>query len=203
MDSLTKKQKAILDFVQKFQKEKGYSPTLEEIGKRFKLSSVGTVYQYLDALRKKGYIQRNKGHARSIEPYKRSGTGPLVEIPLLGVIAAGKPIEAIEDPQPLQVPKDMLAKTGRHYALRVQGDSMVGKDGIFDGDVVIVREQQTVDPGETGIAYLPEKNEVTLKKIYPEKDRIRLQPANPSFKPFYENNVKIQGKVVGILRKIA
>ena len=200
MDSLTKKQKAILDFVQKFQKEKGYSPTLEEIGKRFKLSSVGTVYQYLDALRKKGYIQRNKGHARSIEPYKRSGTGPLVEIPLLGVITAGKPIEPIQDPKPIQVPNDMLAKTGRHYALRIRGNSMI-MEGIRDGDVVIVREQPTVERGEAAVAYLPDRNEATLKKIYPEKNRIRLQPANPELEPFYETNVEIQGKVVGVLRK--
>ncbi|MBI2124111.1 MAG: transcriptional repressor LexA [Candidatus Wildermuthbacteria bacterium] len=200
MASLTKKQKAILDFVQTFQKEKGYSPTLEEIGKKFSLSSVGTVYQYLDALRKKGYIQRNKGRARSIELYKRGGAGSLTEIPLLGVITAGKPMEPIQDPQPIQVPNDMLTKTGRHYALRIQGNSMI-MEGIRDGDVVIVREQPTVARGEVAVAYLPDKNEATLKKIYQEKNRVRLQPANLELEPFYETNVEIQGKVIGVLRK--
>ena len=202
MEPITKKQKAILDFVQAFQKEKGYSPTLEEIGKKFKLSSVGTVYQYLDALRKKGYIQRNKGRARSIELYKRSDAGPLTEIPLLGVITAGKPIEAIENPQPLHVPRGMLSKTGRHSALLVRGDSMID-EGILNGDTVVVREQPSVEQGETEVAYLPERNEVTLKKVYLEKNRVRLQPANPRLKPFFEKSVEIQGKVISILRRLS
>ena len=200
MNPLTKKQKAIFDFVQAFQKKNGYPPTLEEIGEKFGLSSPATVHQYLDALRIKGYIQRDKGHARSIEVYKKSGLDALTEIPLLGLITAGKPIEPISNPEPLQVPKTMLSKTGRHYALKVQGDSMI-EEGIFDGDTVIVREQPIVERGETAVAYLPDSNEATLKKIYPEKNRIRLQPANPKLKPFYEKNVEIQGKVVGILRK--
>lgn len=201
MNPLTKKQKAIFDFIQDFQKKNGYPPTLEEIGRKFKLSSVATVHQHLDVLRKKGYIQRDKGRARSIELYKKSALEALTEIPLLGVITAGKPVEAIENPEPLQVPKNMLSKTGRHYALKVQGDSMI-EEGIFNGDTVIVREQPTVERGETAVAYLPDSNEATLKKIYPEKNRIRLQPANPKLKPFFETNVEIQGKVVGILRKI-
>lgn len=200
MESLTKKQKAILDFVQAFQKEKGYSPTLEEIGKKFKLSSVGTVYQYLDALRRKGYIQRNKGRARSIEPYMKGGNDPLVEIPLLGVITAGKPIEAIEDPQPLQVSKSMLSKTGRHYALRVQGNSMVD-EGIFNGDVVIIRRQETADNGQTVVAIIDD-NQATLKKIFKEKDKIRLQPANKKLKPFYRKHAEIRGVVERIIRTL-
>lgn len=198
--SLTKKQKAILDFVKSFQKEKGYPPTLEEIGKKFGLSSVSTVYQYLDVLRKKGYVQRKKGHARSVKLYQGDNNN-LVEIPLLGIITAGKPVEPIRNPEPLQVPKSMLSKTGRHYALKVTGSSMID-EYIFDGDTVIVREQPIVESGETAVAYLPDKNEATLKKIYQEKNRIRLQPANPNIKPFYETNVEIQGKVIGVLRKM-
>ena len=197
---LTKKQKAILDFVKSFQKEKDYPPTLEEIGKKFKLSSVGTVYQYIDALQKKGYIQRKKGYARSLELYEQKGSD-LVEIPLMGIITAGAPIEAIRNPEPIDVPKSMLSRTGRHYALKVKGDSMID-EGIFDGDTIIVREQSVVDNGETAVAYLPDTDEATLKKIYKEKNRIRLQPANPKLEPFYETNVEIQGKVVSVLRKM-
>jgi repressor LexA len=200
ISTLTKKQKAILDFIKSFQKTKGYPPTLEEIGKKFKLSSVATVHQYLSVLRKKGYVQRQKGHARSIELFQNSKSD-LVEIPLMGIITAGKPIEAIANPEPIEVPKNMLSKTGRHYALRVEGNSMIN-EGISDGDNVIIREQAVVDNGESAVAYLPDKNEATLKKIYKEKNRIRLQPANPEMKPFYEKNVEIQGKVVGVLRKV-
>lgn len=198
--TLTKNQKSILDFVRSFQKEKGYPPTLEEIGKEFKLSSLATVYQYLDVLRKKGYVQRKKGHARSIELYQDRNSG-LVDIPLLGTITAGKPVEAIRNPEAIQVPKAMLSKTGRHYALEVVGNSMIN-EGISDGDTVIVREQPVVEDGESAVAYLPDRNEATLKKIYREKNRIRLQPANPDMDPFYETNVEIQGKVVGVIRKI-
>lgn len=201
ISTLTKKQKAILDFIKSFQKTKGYPPTLEEIGKKFNLSSPATVHQYLSILREKGYVQRQKGYARSIELYQNR-MSDLVEIPLLGIIAAGKPIEAVQNPEPIQVPKNMLSKTGRHYALKVEGNSMI-KEGISDGDTVIVREQPVVENGESAIAYLPDSNEATLKKIYKEKNRIRLQPANPEMKPFYEENVEIQGKVVGVLRKVS
>ena len=200
ISTLTRNQKAILDFIKSFQKAKGYPPTLEEIGKKFKLSSPATVHQYLSVLCKKGYVQRQKGHARSIEIFQ-NGTSDLVEIPLLGIIAAGKPVEAIQNPEPIQVPKNMLSKSGRHYALKVEGNSMMN-EGISDGDTVIVREQPVVENGESAVAYLPDSNEATLKKIYKEKNRIRLQPANPEMKPFYKKNVEIQGKVVGVLRKI-
>ena len=200
ISTLTRNQKAILDFIKSFQKTKGYPPTLEEIGKKFKLSSPATVHQYLSVLRKKGYVQRQKGHARSIEIFQ-NGISDLVEIPLLGIIAAGKPVEAIQNPEPIQVPKNMLSKSGRHYALKVEGNSMMN-EGISDGDTVIVREQPVVENGESAVAYLPDSNEATLKKIYKEKSRIRLQPANPEMKSFYEKKVEIQGKVVGVLRKV-
>lgn len=196
-EPLTKKQKPILDFIKYFSKKKGYSPTHEEIGKKFKLS-VSSINQYLTALKEKGYIQKDKGRARSI---KISETESMVRIPLLGTIAAGKPIEAIENTEPLKIPKSMLSKSGRHYALKVAGDSML-KEGIFNGDTVIVREQPVVENGETAVAYLPDKNEATLKKIYSEGNRIRLQPANPTMKPFYEKNVQIQGKVINVIRNL-
>jgi len=118
----------------------------------------------------------------------------------MGIISAGGPIEAIRDPQPIEVPRNMLSSGADYYALKVTGRSMI-EEGISDGDIVIIRDQQTVDDGEKAVAYMPDRNEVTLKKIYREKDRIKLVPANKYMEPFYETNVEIQGKVVGVLRK--
>jgi len=118
----------------------------------------------------------------------------------MGLIAAGGPIEAISDPKPIEVPTFMLPPGSGYYALKVSGVSMI-EEGISDGDIVIVRDQPTVDDGEKAVAYMPDRNEVTLKKIYREKNRIKLVPANKTMKPFYETNVSIQGKVVGVLRK--
>ena len=124
----------------------------------------------------------------------------LVEIPLLGLIPAGGPIEAIANPEPIEVPCSMLSKGANHYALKVSGTSMI-EEGISDGDIVIVREQPTVEEGEKAVAYLPDKDAVTLKKIYHEKNKIKLVPANKTMEPFYEKNVEVQGKVIGVLRK--
>lgn len=197
----SKKQKEVLAFINGFQEKKGYSPSLKEIAFHFRIS-IPTVHQHLKYLKNKGLISKKKGKKRSIEVYNPP-KNELVRIPLLGTISAGGPIEPIEDPEPLDVPKHMLSKTGRHYALRVSGTSMMEKEeGIFDGDIVIVREQPVVENGEKAVAYLPDKNEVTLKKIYKEKNRVRLQPANKEMSPFYEKNVEIQGKVISVLRRI-
>ena len=118
----------------------------------------------------------------------------------MGIISAGGPIEAIRDPEPIEVPRNMLSPGANYYALKVSGLSMI-EEGISDGDIVVVRDQPTVDNGEKAVAYMPDRNEVTLKKIYREKNRIKLVPANKYMKPFYETNVEIQGKVVGVLRK--
>lgn len=133
---------------------------------------------------------------QSLRDHKSS----IVEIPLMGLIAAGGPIEAIRDPKPIEVPSAMLPPGADYYALKVSGLSMI-EEGISDGDIVIVRDQPSVDDGEKAVAYMPDRNEVTLKKIYREKNRIKLVPANKTMKPFYETNVLIQGKVVGVLRK--
>lgn len=118
----------------------------------------------------------------------------------MGIIAAGGPIEAIRDPRPIEVPRNMLSAGANYYALKIAGVSMI-EDGIFDGDIIIVREQSNVENGEKAVAYLPEKDAVTLKRIYREKNRIKLVPANQKMEPFYETNVEIQGKVAGVLRK--
>lgn len=194
----SKRQAEILQFVTKFQREKDYSPSLGEIAKNFGVS-IPTIHQHISYLRKKNLLSADKGKRRSIQAFNDQKRD-LVEIPLMGLIAAGGPIEAIRNPEPIEVPRSMLSRGANYYALKVAGTSMI-EEGISDGDVVIVREQQTVDDGEKAVAYLPERDAVTLKKIYREKKRIKLVPANKYMKPFYETNVEIQGKVVGVLRR--
>lgn len=193
----SKRQAEILQFVTKFQREKGYAPSLGEIANHFEVS-IPTVHQHISYLREKNLLSANKGKKRSIQAFN-DNKRDLVEIPLMGLIAAGGPIEAIRNPEPIEVPRSMLSIGFNHYALKVAGRSMI-EEGISDGDIVIVREQPTVDDGEKAVAYMPDRNEVTLKKIYREKNRIKLVPANHTMKPFYETNVEIQGKVVGVLR---
>lgn len=195
---LTKRQKQVFDFLVSYSDKNGFAPTIEEICKYLHLSSVATVHEHLEQLEKRGYIKRNPGHARAIE-IKNSREG-LVKIPLLGTIAAGGPIEAIRNPEPIEVPRSMLSRGANHYALKVSGMSMI-EEGISDGDIVIVREQSIVGDGEKAVVYLPDKDAVTLKKIYRDKNRVKLVPANKTMKPFYEKNVEVQGRVVGVLRK--
>lgn len=194
----SKRQAEILQFVTKFQREKNYSPSLGEIADNFGVS-IPTVHQHISYLRKKNLLSADKGKRRSIQAFNDQKRG-LVEIPLMGLIAAGGPIEAVRNPVPIEVPRSMLSRGANYYALKVTGTSMI-EEGISDGDVVIVREQPTVDDGEKAVAYLPDKDAVTLKKIYREKKRIKLVPANKYMEPFYETNVEIQGKVVGVLRR--
>jgi len=198
VDKPSKRQAEILEFITRFQKEKGYSPSLAEIAGNFDIS-IPTVHQHISYLRKKNLLTTHKWKKRSVHPFNNK-KNELVEIPLLGIIAAGGPIEAIRNPEPIEVPRSMLSKSANHYALKVSGRSMI-EEGISDGDIVILREQPTVEEGEKAVAYLPDKNTVTLKKIYHEKNRIKLVPANKTMKPFYEKNVEVQGKVIGVLRK--
>ena len=194
----TKREAEVLDFIRAYRRENGYSPSQVETAKHFGVS-VPTAHQHIYALQEKGLLQVDKGKKRSIvapQDYKSQ----LVDIPLLGIISAGGPIEAIRNEEMIGVPRLMFLTPSHHYALKVSGVSMI-EEGIMDGDIVIVRDQQTVNDGEKAVAYMPERNEVTLKKIYKEKNRIKLVPANKTMKPFYETNVVIQGKVVGVLRK--
>ena len=195
---LTKKQKKFLDYIQEYFEKKGYSPSHDEIRKHFKLASVSTVNHYMKALQEKGYITREKSTARSTKINKQDIA---INIPFKGYISAGLPIEAIEEHETISVPKNMVASSGEHFALGVKGNSMID-EGIFDGDTVIIKKQNTVENGETAVALI-NGNEVTLKKIYKEKTRIRLQPANPALKPLYVKSVIIQGKVISVLRNFA
>lgn len=169
-----------------------------EIAGHFEVS-IPTVHQHITYLHKKNLLARKKGRRRTIQAFNDQN-GDLVEIPLMGLIAAGGPIEAVRNPESIEVPRSMLSRGANHYALKVTGTSMI-EEGISDGDIVIVREQQTVDDGEKAVAYLPDQDAVTLKKIYREKNRIKLVPANKTMEPFYEKNVEVQGKVIGVIRK--
>lgn len=193
---LTKKQKKVLDFIEEYSKKKGFSPSHDEMRKYLKLSSVSTVNHYMKILQDKGYISREKNTARSVEIGKKES---IRNIPFKGYIAAGSPIEVIEEYETIPVPRSLFSN-GELFALGVKGDSMID-EGIFDGDTVIVRKQNTVEDGETAVALI-NNNEVTLKKIYREKNRIRLQPSNPKLKPFYVKEVIIQGKVISTFRNI-
>ena len=195
---ITKRQKQILDYITKYIKRNEYAPSLDETRRHFRLSSIATVHQHIEALKEKGYLRKIENQPRSIELNQKKKVSDLVAIPLLGTIAAGEPIEAIENKETIEVPKSQLSKSGEHFALQVRGNSMID-EGIFDGDTVIIRKQPDAENGETVVALIS-GNEVTLKKIYKEKGRFRLQPANPSLKPIYTKELIIQGKVLRVIR---
>jgi len=194
---LSKRKQQILDFVKNYIDKKGYSPTFNEIRKHLKLSSLSNIHNHIKVMEENGHIKHEKNVARGLS----IGPGEnMVEIPLLGTIAAGTPIEAIEDKETITVPKNLLSKSGKHYALKVAGDSMV-EDGIFNEDTVIIRNQSTVENGETAVALI-NGQEVTLKKIFQEKNGYRLQPANSALKPRFVKHLSIQGKVISVFRNI-
>lgn len=192
---LTKRQKEVLDFVESYSQKKGYSPSFEEIRKRLKLASVSTVHFHISKLEKGGYLGKIENKARAISITNEQS---LVRIPLLGSIAAGEPIEAIQEYETISIPKNLLAKSGEHFALRVKGNSMI-QEGIFDGDNVIIRKQNDAEDGDTIVALI-NQNEVTLKKIYKVIGGFKLQPSNPSMKAFVVKQLIVQGKVVSVMR---
>jgi repressor LexA len=199
---LTKRQKQILDFLEIFLAEYGYSPSYEEIARNFGYTSLATVHEHLENLEQKGYIRKSYNASRSIELMPAAGTqASAVELPLLGLVAAGQPIEAIEDQETVVVPENLVERGGRHYVLRVRGDSMVDEQ-IRDGDYVIVNSRNTADNGEMVVA-LVHGDSATVKKFYREGDRVRLQPANATMGPMYfpSHDVIVQGVVVGVIRR--
>lgn len=189
---LTPKQKKVLDFIKKFTLKNGYSPSLREIAKYLR-KPLSSAQHFVEELQNKGYLQKEENVARGISPTEENN----IEIPLLGFIAAGEPIEAISNPEPLSIPRVMLSKSGLHYALKVKGSSMIDEN-IYDGDTVIIRKQETATNGQKVVA-LVNGNEATLKKIYKEKNGFRLQPANSSMKSIFVRNLIIQGRVIGVL----
>jgi len=197
---LTKRQREILDYLQDFIQQHGYAPSLEEIGRRFGLSSLATVHKHLTNLQEKGFIKRAWNRSRSVEMIPTNSGGRAVDLPLLGYVAAGAPIEAVATSETIAVPEDLVGRRDT-YVLRVRGNSMIDEQ-ICDGDFVIVEDRKSAQNGETVVALLS-GSDVTLKKLYRENGRVRLQPANPTMQPIFvePDQVQVQGVVVGVMRK--
>jgi len=196
---LTDKQKTFLAYIYRYIEEWGRSPSFDEIRAEFEFGSYNTVTTYLKVLERKGYIRlpKEKNRKRAIEVISPVETKRF-EFPLLGKVAAGKPIEAVEDISAIEVPPSMVG-TGDHFVLQVNGDSMK-EDGIVEGDFVVVRKQPTAESGETVVALI--NNEATIKKYYKKKDHVELRPAHTGMESIRvkEGNLRIEGKVVGVMR---
>ena len=198
---ITKRQKQALDFITDYQGRKGYAPSLDEIRKKLKLSSVSTAHFHVAKLRDLGFLSKEENKPRSIEAFGRE---TMVKIPLLGTISAGQPIEAIQNKEVIAVPKSKIPSSSEVYALRVVGSSMIDEN-INNGDVVLVRQQETAENGQKVVALI-DNHEATLKKFYKERGHIRLQPANKSMEPLIFRNgrdVSIQGIVLDVIRQEA
>jgi len=196
MAYLTKRQKEILDFIEDFINQHGYSPSFREIGENFHYRSVATVADHIAALQQKGYLNKDPSMARSLQ-VNPVWEEKVFEIPLLGTIAAGKPIEAIRTQETIQIPRDMMGKNV--FALKVRGDSMI-EEGIYEGDYIIIEPRPDARDGDIVVALIDNEN-VTLKRFYKEKNGIRLEAANRKMKPMRLKKVVIQGKVRGVIRK--
>jgi repressor LexA len=198
--ALTRRQREIYDFIREFVAEKGYSPSLEEIGARFNLSSVATVHKHVQHLVEKRMLRKAWNRSRSIEPVEPPSSG-LVSLPLLGTVAAGMPIEAVEESETIDVPRELVPKRGDAFVLRVAGDSMV-EDQICDGDFVVVESRLEARDGETVVA-LVRGSDVTLKKLYRAGPKVRLEPANAALKAIEvpAEDVQVRGIVRGLIRR--
>lgn len=206
---LSSRQKQILNCIEQHMSLHGYPPTVREIGSAVNLSSSSTVHAHLKSLEEAGHILRDAVLTRAIKlvPGSRGEDHPrtkaVINVPIIGTVAAGKPRLAQEDVEDVfPLPTDFISGDG--FILEVRGDSMID-DGIHDGDYVVVRRQQTADNGETVVAMITheEVTEATVKRFYKEKQRIRLQPANKRMKPMYFDDIQIAGKVVGVVRRMA
>jgi len=201
---LYKKQKKILEFIEKQIDKYGCAPTLTEIAEYMGLSSLATVHEHISVLEKKGFIKRYSGAVRGIELLKsiREKVSNLIELPILGFIACGAPLEPYTDPNAtLGVNPNLIRSGDKSFVLQAKGDSMID-DGILNGDYVVVREQKNANNGDIVVAVLG-NGFATLKRFYKEATRIRLQPANSSMSPIYVTDVEIRGKVVAIIRQFA
>lgn len=202
MKYVTERQRDILNFIREFQKERGVAPTHREICDAFGFSSYGTVYKHLSLLEKKGLIRRDWNQKRGVEVVEDKPE-PVIsavrELPLFGYIAAGRPLDVIPSDETITVP-ERLTSRGENYVLKVRGDSMID-DGIFDGDFVIISRRERAENGEMVVASV--NGEVTLKRLYQEGERVRLQPANSAMHPIYApaRDVSVQGVVVGLMRR--
>ncbi len=212
MKDLSRRQQAILDYIEHFLDENDYPPTIRDIQTELAISSTSVVDYNLKALENRGHIRRNSKISRGIELVNRSsGRRNVVAIPVIGQIAAGSPIpvpgdlEGSDVTETVEMGPDQLRGSGQGlFALRVKGQSMIDAF-IDDGDVVVLKQQETCENGETVAVWLKDERETTLKKFYLEGDRVRLQPANSTMQPIYTpaENVEIQGRLVGVVRSYA
>ncbi|MDA1082326.1 MAG: transcriptional repressor LexA [Gemmatimonadetes bacterium] len=199
---LTRRQRQILDYLNSYAGEHGYAPSFEEIAEHFNYNSLATVHEHLTNLERKGYIKRTYNESRAIEILPSDVITRAVEVPLLGSVAAGSPIEVAVSDETVSVPEDFVRRSGNHYALRVRGQSMID-DQIRDGDVVVVQDRTSADNGDMVIAML-DGTSATVKRYFRERDgRIRLQPSNDQMSPIYvrEDQMQVRGIVVGVLRR--
>ena len=198
---VTPKQRRIFEFIRRYIDSNHEAPTIAEIGRQFEMRSSASVHAVLTALEREGLIKRIPNVSRGIQIVEQSESSEEDnEVPLLGTVAAGQPIEAILTHDTISVPRNLQGR-GRTFALRVRGDSMVDEN-IQDGDIIIVASQQTAENGQVVIALID--NQATVKKFYRESDFIRLEPANPQFKPIFvktPERIRIQGVVRGLIRK--
>ena len=196
---ITKRQKELLDYLRGYIDAHGYAPTLDEIGRHFSLASLATVHKHLTNLERKGRIRRHANQSRALELVPDPKIGRAVNVPLLGRVAAGTPIEPVETPETVTLPEELLGR-GETFALRVRGDSMVG-EGILDGDLVVVESRQSAENGTTVVALV--RGEATVKKVYRERGRVRLVAANERMPPIIAraDDVQIRGVVIAVLRR--
>ncbi|MHB0970261.1 MAG: transcriptional repressor LexA [Thermoanaerobaculia bacterium] len=200
MTYLTERQRDILSFIRDFRKKNGVAPTHREICDAFGFSSYGTVYKHLSLLEKKGLIRRDWNQKRGVELVEDDQPDAEArQLPFLGYIAAGQPIEVIASNESIAVPPHLTSR-GENFVLKVRGDSMID-DGVYDGDLVIITRRERADNGEMVVAMV--NGEVTLKRFYVEGNRVRLQPANEMMSPIYapREDVTVQGVVVGLMRR--
>ncbi|HUC43330.1 MAG TPA: transcriptional repressor LexA [Candidatus Sulfotelmatobacter sp.] len=198
--ALTKRQREVFDIIREFIAANGYSPSLEEIGATLGLSSVATVHKHVTHLVEKGLVRRVWNQNRSIELVD-SAAGRALDLPLVGTIAAGTPLEAVPTTETITVPADMVSGRGRTFVLKIHGDSMTGEH-IREGDYVVIEERQTARDGETIVA-LVDGADATLKRFYRDGATVRLQPSHPTMPPIVlaADRVQVQGVVVGLIRK--
>ena len=205
MIELTKRQQEILDFIKTFMVKHGFPPTIREIGEALDISSPATIHAHLKNLEARGVIKRNDTKNRAIELLVKNEYEPqnelIIDVPLLGKITAGSPIEAIERPDEFfSLPAYLIPNNKEVFTLLVSGTSMINA-GILDGDIVIVERKNTARNGEIVVA-MTDENEVTLKTFYKEKDYFRLQPENDTMEPIILKNVTVLGKAIGLYRKL-
>lgn len=198
LERLTKRQREVYEFIREKIRTRGYGPTVREIGTQFNISSPNGVMCHLKALEKKGLINREPNMSRAIMLATDSPENK--GLPLSGRVAAGMLHEAVEQDERVDFAEMFNADTGDLFVLQVDGDSMI-EDQIADGDYVVIRKQKTAHPGQIVVA-LTDENEATLKRWFPEGNRIRLEPANSSMEPIYVKNAQVMGVMVGVVRKV-